>query len=250
MKGENKILNMILNLQKFATDKELYQQYLDTIAAIINDRTGETTKATLETLASRIASIPTAEIRTVSLSLSSGDQTVNASTNRLMSKVTITKPTTLTAANIKSGVSIAGVTGTYDNQKPEQTKTITLDLSSGNQTVSADSGKVMTSVTITKPTTLTASNIRSGTDIAGVIGTFAPTYTGSTSATSNGTLSTSGKYLDSNITIDVPPYVQDISTESAMDALLVAANVGKWYRFTGTTTSKYTKDDIYQVVNE
>lgn len=55
---------------------------------------------------------------------------------------------------------------------PTETKSVTLSLASGNQTVPANSGKYMTSVTINKPSTLVAGNIRSGVNIAGVTGTY------------------------------------------------------------------------------
>lgn len=41
--------------------------------------------------------------------------------------------------------------------------------------------------------------------------------------------------------------VEDISTSAQMDALLVAANAGRVYRYTGTTDSKYTNGDLYRV---
>lgn len=90
---------------------------------------------------------------------------------------TIAGDSNLIAANIKSGVQIFGVTGTHAGPKTEQTKTVALSMASGNQTISADSGKVLTSVTITKPSTLIASNIKSGVSIGGVTGTYAPAAT-------------------------------------------------------------------------
>jgi len=40
---------------------------------------------------------------------------------------------------------------------------------------------------------------------------------------------------------------ENVSTAAGMDAVLVAANVGKVYRYTGTTTSTYTNGDLYEV---
>lgn len=42
----------------------------------------------------------------------------------------------------------------------------------------------------------------------------------------------------------------EVSTAAAMTALLVAANVGKVYKFTGTTDATYTNGDLYEVVSE
>lgn len=42
----------------------------------------------------------------------------------------------------------------------------------------------------------------------------------------------------------------EVSTAAAMTALLVAANVGKVYKFTGTTDTTYTNGDLYEVVSK
>lgn len=39
----------------------------------------------------------------------------------------------------------------------------------------------------------------------------------------------------------------EISTSEEMDALLIASNVGKIYKFVGTTDEKYVNGDIYLV---
>ena len=71
---------------------------------------------------------------------------------------------------------------------------------------------------------------------------------------SNGTTEvtpTSGKDGISKVTINtnVPSSggVEEVATAAAMDALLVEANVGKYYKFTGTTDSNYTNGDLYLV---
>jgi len=56
-------------------------------------------------------------------------------------------------------------------------KTVALDMSNGDQVVNATTGKVMSSVTIEKPSTMVASNIKNGVDIGGVVGSYsAPDY--------------------------------------------------------------------------
>lgn len=54
--------------------------------------------------------------------------------------------------------------------KPEQTKTVDLSMASGNQVVSPDSGKVLSSVTVNKPSTLIPDNIKKDVNIGGVVG--------------------------------------------------------------------------------
>ena len=99
------------------------------------------------------------ETPTVNLSLASGNQTVNASSGKYIKSLTITKPSTLVASNIKSGVNIAGVNGSLSPAKPEQAKIITIT-ENGTTTVTPDSGQVLSSVSITTniPTYITVAS--------------------------------------------------------------------------------------------
>lgn len=72
--------------------------------------------------------------------------------------------------------------------------------------------------------------------------------------TENGTTEvtpTSGKNGISKVTINtnVPSSggVEEVATAAAMNALLVEANVGKYYKFTGPTDSNYTNGNLYLV---
>lgn len=157
----------------------------------------------------------------------------------------------LVASNIKAGVSILGINGSY-----------------------------------TSDATATASDIKSGKTAyvrgSKVTGTI-PTYSGTTNVTSNQTLETSGMYLPSNIVVNVPstptqektayitsntetiitpdtgkalskvtittdvPQMIEVATSAEMDAKLKEDNVSLYYKYTGTTDDKYTNGDIYQV---
>lgn len=86
--------------------------------------------------------------------------------------VTVAGDANLTAANIKAGTKIFGITGTHAGQKTEQTKTVDLSMASGNQTVTPDSGKALSKVTINKPSTLIPANIKKDVNIGGVVGTL------------------------------------------------------------------------------
>ena len=50
-----------------------------------------------------------------------------------------------------------------------------------------------------------------------------------------------------NVNVPTSGGVEEVATAAAMDALLVEANVGKYYKFTGTTDSNYTNGDLYLV---
>lgn len=72
--------------------------------------------------------------------------------------------------------------------------------------------------------------------------------------TENGTTEvtpTNGKDGISKVTINtnVPSSggVEEVATAAAMNALLVEANVGKYYKFTGPTDSNYTNGNLYLV---
>lgn len=99
-----------------------------------------------------------------------------------LSKVTVNGDSNLTVEHIKSGVKIFGVTGTYNNAKPEQIKTVDLSMASGNQVISPDNGKVLSKVIINKPSTLIPDNIKKNVNIGGVVGTLESSSGSSTTA--------------------------------------------------------------------
>lgn len=71
-----------------------------------HDKSGAKITGTLE--------VPAAEERTVELSMPSGNQVIQPTSGKVMSKVTVQKPDTLLPENIKKDVVIGGVTGTLE----------------------------------------------------------------------------------------------------------------------------------------
>jgi hypothetical protein len=118
-----------------------------------------------------VNAIPT-ETKSQQPNLSSGNQTINATSGKFMTSFTITKDTiNHIASNIRSGITLYGVTGNLQPAKEEETKTVTPDFSSGNQEITPTSGKVLSQVTLTKPTDLLPENIAKDKNVCGVVGT-------------------------------------------------------------------------------
>lgn len=107
------------------------------------------------------------------LSMADGDQVIVPSEEgKVLTQVTVTKPETLVPENVRSGIDVGGVVGSFLGDTEEAT--ITLDFTNGTQTVEPSAaGKVLSKVNIPMPDTLLPENIAEGIDIAGIIGTFA-----------------------------------------------------------------------------
>lgn len=88
------------------------------------------------------------------LDMSNGNQVITSDDNtKTLSQATIIKPDTFIAQNIKNGVNIGGITGTYTPEIQTQEKTVTIT-ENGSFTVVPDNGKFLTSVsgTVNVPT--------------------------------------------------------------------------------------------------
>lgn len=85
--------------------------------------------------------------------------------------------------------------------KPEQTKTVDLSMASGNQVISPDSGKVLSKVTVNKPSTLIPDNIKKDVNIGGVVGTLESGTSSKIQPSKNLTITSNGT---TTITPDVP----------------------------------------------
>ena len=127
----------------------------------------------LDSVTVAVPATPTQE-KTVDLAMASGNQIISPDAGKNLSKVTVTKPSTLVAGNIKTGVSIGGVTGTLEAKKEEEAKTVDLNMASGNQTITPTSGKVLSQVVVKKPATMLPENIKKNVNIGGVTGTLEP----------------------------------------------------------------------------
>ena len=189
------------------------------------------------------------------ISFASGNYKVTPSAGKYLESVTVNRPSTLEAGNIKSGVSIAGVEGTYTGtfsgtkeltnlttydvsgfkyakvtdanliasniregvqilgltgtyigaDYTLQSKTIAADFSAGSMNITPDSGyDYLSDVTVSKPSTLVASNIKEGISVAGITGTYKGTFSGTATITNTSKVDVSGKQyaqvVDNNLT--------------------------------------------------
>lgn len=174
-----------------------------------------------------VAAVQT-ETKTVTPSTSS--QTVTPTSGKFLASVTVqavpqeTKTVTPTASaqNVtpSSGKFLSRVTV---SAVPSESKTVTPTKST--QTITPSSGKWLSSVTVN------------------AIPDDYIIPSGTQQVTENGTYDVTDK---ASVVVDVPA-VTDVATSTEMDALLVEANVGKYYKFTGTTDSNYTNGDLYLV---
>lgn len=118
--------------------------------------------------------------------------------------------------NIRKGVDILGISGTMLGRKPEETVTIDLDLSSGNQTVKpGDENSVLSEVTINKPDTLISSNIRKDINIAGIVGSLIDLDTSDATAVPNDIISPKTAYVNGQKVTGamIPTYDSSVPSE-------------------------------------
>lgn len=139
----------------------------------------------------------------------------------------------LVASNIKAGVSILGTSGTYTSDatatasdiKSGKTAYINGAKVTGTHNEFAPDGNATTSQVLKGATFYSNSTTKQTGDIE--------TYAGSTTITSNATLNTAGKYLPSNITINVPTLDTSDGTITANDVLLGKIGYSKGVKVTG-----------------
>ncbi len=155
----------------------------------------------------------TKQTKEVSLLMVDGDQTILPDANMTMEKAIVKKPATLIPSNIRQGVSIGGVVGEMTGTGKEEVEVSeALDMSNGNQIIPPpDNTKTMSKVTIIKPNTFIAQNIKNGVEIGGITGTYAPeiqTQEKTVTITENGSFTVvpeSGYYLTKvSGTVNVP----------------------------------------------
>lgn len=130
------------------------------------------------TIVTNVPATPTQEV-TKDLDMAAGDQIIIPASGYNLSKATVKKPSTLVAGNIKTGVSIGGVTGTLETQKEEEAGTATIT-ENGSQTFSPTSGKVFSDFTVT-------TNVPTGVDISDTTAVANDVRKGKTFYSSDGT---------------------------------------------------------------
>lgn len=139
----------------------------------------------------------------------------------------------LVANNIKANTTILGIKGTYTSDatatasdiKSGKTAYINGAKVTGTHTEFAPSGNATTSQVLKGATFYSDSTTKLTGDIE--------TYSGSTTITANTTLNTAGKYLPSNLTINVPTLDTSDGTITANDVLLGKIGYSKGAKVVG-----------------
>lgn len=202
-------------------------------------------KKNIQNLASAVESIDTSkpeETKRVALNMASGNQSVVPAAGKVLTEVIVEKPATLVAGNIKTGVSIGGVTGTLEAKKEEEAKTVDLNMASGNQTITPTSGKTLSKVVVKKPATMLPENIKKDVNIGGVTGTLETQKeeeAGTATITENGSQTfspTVGKVFSNfTVTTNVPTGVDTSdATAVASDILSGKTAYAKGVKLTGS----------------
>lgn len=273
------VVNNTIVVNNFSTNQYIiYGASLKRIANAIRFISGATDLYTPSEMATEILKLqsPTGTINI----------TTTAKTDVTQYKYAQVQDNNLVASNIKANTIILGISGTFTSDATATASDIVSGKTAyvnGTKITGTHTDGVLegnaTPSQVLKGATFYNNNYTKQT------GTI-ETYSGSTTITANGTVNTAGKYLPSNLTINVPATptqeksvtittngetsvtpdsgknlskvtvitnvdgVTEITTSTEMDNKLVQANVGKYYKFTGTTDDKYTNGDIYQVQDE
>lgn len=265
------------------------QDFIQDLGDTIRRKKGTSAKINPQNFSSEIESIqtgsdPVLQSKSVTPSISQqkvqpdagydglSDVTVNAVTNNIDANII--------SSNIRRGVTILGVEGNVDVDKPDQSKTVTP--TTQQQRVFADVGYELTDVTVEAVTSsidtnIKASNIKDGVSILGVTGTLQEGITpeGTLEITENNTYDvttyasvevnvesgSSGEYNIEQVTLDDGTcelkitdaaggsgggYPIEATTDQEMTNALTEDNLGKVYKFTGTSET-YETDAIYIV---
>lgn len=141
-----------------------------------------------------------------------------------------------------------------------QTETKNVEPTTSSQSITPESGKFLTEVTV-EAIQIENKSVQPTTSTQNITPTEGKYLTQVTvggiaieekTVTENGYVTpTSGKYL-SKVTVNVPTSGEAItlSTEAEMNAALTnatASDVGKVYKYTGTTTATYTSGSLYDI---
>lgn len=135
-----------------ATEIDRIKSKVSAAYTAVKNKGVTTSKTKIADLAGEISKIQTRkpeEEQTVTPFFPGGEnQLVLPSHGKVMSKVTIEKPSALEPSNIRDNVMISGVVGTLREKKPEQVKNVTIT-ENGSTSIFPDSGKTLSRVIIT-----------------------------------------------------------------------------------------------------
>lgn len=220
------------NLSDFLTD----------VAAAIKTKKGSQESLYPEDFDTEIDSFVLLDGEQITINPSTSQQVVtptqghNAITQVTVPAVTSAIDANITQNNIKSGVTILGVAGNLEPDKPDQTKTVTPTTS--QQTITPDTGYELASVTVNAVTAaidadIVAGNIKKDVNILGVVGSYEGTTINNQDKTIVPTTSQQVIGADSGYTGLGQVTVNAVT--SSIDANIVAGNIKKDVIILGVT---------------
>lgn len=113
---------------------------------------------------------------------------------------------------------------------PTQEKTVALSMADGDQVVTPDEGKVLTKVTVQKPSTLAPENVKKDVNIGGVVGTLE-------SSASVKELNYDGvNFISWDGTVVETWTLEDLAAATELPSLPAMPNIDSMYRWRGTST--------------
>ena len=222
----------INNLTNFLTD----------VASAIKTKKGSQTDIPAANFDTEIASIDTVKGEQITINPSTSQQVVTPSSGKnAITQVTVPAVTSaidanITQNNIKAGVTILGVTGNVEPDKPDQSKSCTPTTS--EQTIRPDTGYELASVVVAPVTSaidsdIQAGNIKKDVVILGVTGNYEGTVINNQNKTVSPTTSQQVVTADNGYTGLGQVTINAVT--SAIDANIIAGNIKNGVTILGIT---------------
>ena len=233
--------------------------FLDDVAASIKNKKGypNSQKIVAANFDTEITSIDTLNGEEITITPTTSQQIItpgqgkNAITQATVNAVTSSIDANIVQNNIKRGVTILGVEGNLESDKPDQTKVVSPTTS--QQNITPDTGYELASVTINAVTSdidadIQAENIKKNVSILGVMGTYEGQQINNQDKTVNPT--TSQQVIGADTGYSGLGQVIVTGVNSSIDMNIQANNIKKDVTILGVTGTLESGEDLENVISE